>query len=208
MGWEELKRKELKIYSTAPLLESIKYSAIEKSAPHYKKLLLYIKEDMGYYYENFEDHLNVGRWIIKRCLTDRTFLQKHKKIWMTKFTWFIDTIEKIESANLAKLKESELVILHRELFERYVKWHGYAYPVDAIDAVLNDIIRGEVKSALEKKFGKKNVRESMVNKYYCALTTPSEGSYSQREQKLLLEMALIILKDAALHALFMDEEST
>lgn len=201
MAWEELIRSELKVYSMIPIIRSIRYSQIEKGAPFYRKLLLYIKDNTGYYYENFEDHHIVGKWLIKRILIDETFWNEHKKTWYKKFEWFNEIISKLEKTDLTKVSNKELVSLHKELLERLMNWHGYAYAVDAIDTVLNEMIRNDINSALKRKFGK-GVKESVLNQYYSDLTTAKEMTYINKEQILLLEIALNVLKDKELKKLF------
>ena len=91
--WEELIRSDFAPYNVCVPLHSIQFSNEFLQGPKYKKLLLYVKDLMGYYYENFADHHNVGNYCLKIFLKDKKKFQDYLKFWNREFKKFNNLIQ-------------------------------------------------------------------------------------------------------------------
>ena len=62
--WEELIRSDFNAYNVSVPQHSIKFSNEFLKGPKYRKIPLFVKNEMGYYYENFADHHEVGEYCL------------------------------------------------------------------------------------------------------------------------------------------------
>ncbi|MFH0853966.1 MAG: hypothetical protein V1891_00515, partial [bacterium] len=98
-NWEELIRSDLRAYNVSIPMHSIKYSNEFLGGPKYRKILLYLKDNVGYYYENFADHKRVGKYCLNLFIKDKKTFKDYLKFWKKEFRKFTNLAAKIKSTN-------------------------------------------------------------------------------------------------------------
>jgi phosphohistidine swiveling domain-containing protein len=182
--WEELIRSDLCLYNTNFILNSIQYSDEFVKGPRYRRLFLYLKDSVGYYYENFKDHYTVGEHCLNLFLKDRKKFAAYMKFWHKTFQKHNILLEKLRKTDLSKLPKEKLADLLEQVNKSAMHWHGVAYNVDAIDATLNPLIQ----KAIEEMFAGK--KKSEISAAYNTITFPDTLSYANRMN--IEQLALLI----------------
>jgi phosphohistidine swiveling domain-containing protein len=172
--WEELIRSDFCPYNVCIPLHSIQYSNEYVGGPQYEKLLLYINEGIGYYYENFADHFKVGKYCLDRFMKDKTFFKKYIKHWKKEFTAFNHLMAEIRETDISKKNKNQLAQLLKQIYDEGIQWHGIAYNVDAIDAALNPILQDLIADCFPGQ------KKSKLSEIYNTITFPDTLSYVNR----------------------------
>ncbi len=180
--WEELIRSDLQSFNTSIPMHSITYSNNFISGPKYQKILFFVKDKVGYYYENFKDHHIVGDYCLKLFLEDKNKYKEFIDFWNKDFKRFNEVVKKIRDLDLNGVESKELANLLKELYQVAIEWHGTAYNVDAIDTVLTPLIEETIKKTYPEE------KKSKLSAIYNKLTIPKEMSYVNRMEldKLML----------------------
>ncbi len=182
--WEELIRSDLLPYNVSVPMHSIKHSNRFIGGPKYRRILLYVKERISRYYENFADHRIVGDHVLRIFLGSPERLDAFLVDWKEDFSSFNALIGRLRRTDIPALDDAAIAAAIRELYVRSIEWHGTAYNVDAIDTVLNPLIQGLIDELYP---GKKRSERSAI---YNALTFPEVLSYANRMQLDKLKLLL------------------
>ena len=83
--WEELIRADLCVYNLAFPVKSIQFSNEFIGGPKYQKLYVYVKDNVGYYYENFKDHFIVGDYALNLFIKDKKKFKAYVVFWKAEF---------------------------------------------------------------------------------------------------------------------------
>ena len=179
--WEELIRSDMLPHNISIAMMSIPFSNKMIGGPRYEKLHVYIKDGIGYYYENFSDHQLVGEHCIRHYSNSKNLLKFYKN-WVKKRIELNTLCDKIETKDLKKSSEKEITTLIKSLFEKGTEWHGGVYNVDAVDVVLNPLI----ENVIRQKYP--SLKKSEISEIYNKITFPTELTYMTRQRIEQLEI--------------------
>ena len=174
--WEELIRSDLYPYNVSVPFHSIPFSNTFLGGPRYGKLLLYIKDKMGYYYENFKDHHIVGTYCLELFLDDKAKYKEYIKFWHSEFEKLNSLFKTVRNTDLSKLSAMQLADLLDDVYNKVIRWHGIAYNVDSIDVVLMPIIQKMIEDSYPGQ------KKSRLSEIYSKITFPETLSYINRIQ--------------------------
>jgi len=136
--------------------------------------LLYIKDKVAYYYENYKDHFRVGLYCLGIFLKDKAKFKAYLKFWHSEFKKLDKLFVKVRQTDLTNLDLNKLNNLLEEIYLKAIKWHGIAYNVDAIDATLNPLVEELIAKCYAGE------RKTKLSEIYNKLTFPEVLSYANR----------------------------
>jgi len=186
--WEELIRSGLIPSNAAVPMHSIVFSNEFLGGPKYEKIILYVENGIGYYYERFKDHHSVGDYCLDIFSKDPKKLQEYIKFWKSEFEKLDSLFEEVRAKDLESLSDPELAALLETVYKQAVYWHGIAYNVDAIDTILVPKIQAIIEECFPKE------RKSKQAEIYNKITFPDVLSYVNRMSLEKLELFIALDK--------------
>lgn len=180
-NWEELIRSDMRLYTVAPVLRSIKYSNAEIGGPKYRFIMVLFQKDVGYYYENFQDHFRIGKYLLEKFTESPRLFEDYLKKWGGVFKNYSKTILAIRKTDIPKPDNNRIGRWVKQVYDEFSYFQGMAYNADAIDISLNLILEEEVAKLLKKKFNG-GPKKSQVTDFYNKLTYPDSPTFSWQKE--------------------------
>ena len=160
--------------------------------------VFYVSEDYVNWYWNTADMRRLRKSLIKRVNENPAFLDKLLEDWHARLRIFEGVLREVDSTDLSRLSDGELLDLYNKFNETYISEYALAIGLqDSFSMHAEEFMLPAIKKFLEEK----GLGDYFVE-YYSVLTAPVDESFIFQERRELLRMLESVQKTPELQELF------
>lgn len=152
-------------------------------APH---LYGFFRNNMVRWMCDFDALISNGRKVVPHFLDSATYQQK-QKLWNALTQQLLQQFQKLDTTDLRKITDIELLKAYTEFDELYLRWWGYGQVAELVSYGGEDLLKDKLTP-------------HQIKNYFGILATPTQKSYAHTEEEAILNIVKIAQEQGIDHA--------
>ncbi|MBI2079317.1 hypothetical protein HYT84_01010, partial [Candidatus Micrarchaeota archaeon] len=153
------------------------------------------------YYIDMNDNERITKHFLEMSKINQNFTKGFMARWTADERTFEEMCRKVDSADLTRLSDSELVRVISEFGEKYIKRVTSSSVIDGFALGSDQIVADKIHAHLLS-----NGKDGDYNSLFSALTAPAHLSFTNEAEFELLKIALEVSKNPELKSLFLEND--